>query len=81
MNGKVVLLLVGIVVGALVGYLTRPSAAEIKLGPLSIEVQGDRVAQGGDPMTSGQWQYVAIFAAIGGVIGAAAGFVIDRRKV
>jgi hypothetical protein len=81
MNLKVVLFLVGLAVGAVLGYLTRPEAAEIRLGPLSVEVQGDRVAQGGGPMTSGQWQYLAIFTAIGGVVGAAAGFVLDRRRV
>ena len=80
MNGKVLLLVVGLIAGGLVGYLTRPEAAELKIGPLSIEVQGSRPAQGGGPMTSGQWQYVAIFAAIGGAIGAAIGFVMDRRR-
>ena len=80
MNGKVALLLAGLAIGAIVGYLTRPEAAEIRIGGLSIEVQGSGTAQGGGPMTSGQWQYVAIFTAIGGVIGAAAGFVIDRRR-
>lgn len=39
MNAKVVLLLVGLVVGGLVGFLTRPQATEIKLGSLSVEVQ------------------------------------------
>jgi hypothetical protein len=47
---------------------------------VSIEVQGSGAAQGGGPMTSGQWQYVAIFTAIGGAIGAAIGFVVDRRR-
>jgi hypothetical protein len=80
MNGKVVLLVVGLIVGAIVGYVTRPESAEIKLGPLSIQVQGDRPAAAGDPMTSAQWQYVAIFTVLGGVIGAAVGFVVDRRR-
>ena len=81
MNGKAVLLVVGLLVGGLVGYLTRPEAAEVKVGPLSIEVQGNRPAQAGDPMTSAQWQHVAIFTVLGGVIGAAVGFVVDRRGV
>jgi hypothetical protein len=80
-NGKAVLLVLGLVVGGLVGYVTRPEGAEVKVGPLSIEVQGNRPAQAGDPMTSGQWQHVAIFTALGGVIGAAVGFVVDRRRV
>jgi hypothetical protein len=80
-NGKVVLLVIGLVVGAVVGYLTRPESAEITVGPLSIQVQSDRPAQGGGPMTSAQWQHVMIFTALGGVIGAAVGFVVDRRRV
>jgi hypothetical protein len=79
-SGKVVLLVVGIVLGALVGYLTRPESAELKVGPLSIEVQGSRPAAAGDPMTSAQWQHLLIFTALGGVIGAAVGFVVDRRR-
>ena len=44
MNAKIVLLVVGLLAGGLVGYVTRPEAAEIKIGPLSVEVQGDRPA-------------------------------------
>ena len=79
MNTKVVLLLAGLAIGALTGYLTRPESAEITLGPLSIEVQGDRPAQGGGPITSGQWQHIALFTGIGGLIGLAGGFVAGRR--
>jgi hypothetical protein len=79
MNAKVSLLLAGLIIGALVGYLTRPAATEITLGPLSIEVQGDRPAEGSGPLTSGQWQHVAIFTGIGGLIGLGAGFVAGRR--
>ena len=79
MNSKVVLLLAGLVIGALAGYLTRPESAEITLGPLSIEVQGDRPAQGGGPVTSGQWRHIALLTAIGGIIGLGAGFVAGRR--
>jgi uncharacterized membrane protein YeaQ/YmgE (transglycosylase-associated protein family) len=69
---------VGLLVGALAGYLTRPETAEIKLGPLSIEVKGDRPAQGG-PITSGQMQHIALLTLIGGVIGAGLGFVARRK--
>jgi hypothetical protein len=80
MNSKVMLLIAGLLVGGVVGYLTRPAATEITLGPLSIEVEGDRRAEGGGPITSSQWQHIAIFLAIGGVIGIAAGFVAGRRS-
>ena len=34
----VVFLLIGLIVGGLTGYLTRPETAEIRIGPLSLEV-------------------------------------------
>ncbi len=80
MNSTVALLIAGLLAGAFVGYLTRPEAAELRIGPVSIEVQGSGAAQGGGPMTSGQWQYVALITAIGGAIGAGAGLLIGRRK-
>ncbi|UMY15590.1 hypothetical protein MMB17_12570 [Methylobacterium organophilum] len=82
MNAKVVLLLVGLVVGGLVGFLTRPQATEIKLGPLSVEVQ-DRDstadARGGE-LTTGQLQHVGIYAVIGAIVGFGAGFLADRGR-
>ena len=67
-------LVVGLLIGALSGYLTRPESAEIKLGPLNIEVKGDQVARGNGPLTSSQVQHIAIIALIGGGIGLALGF-------
>jgi hypothetical protein len=75
----IVLLVIGGVVGGLVGYLTRPESAEIKLGPLSIEVNGNRAASGGGPLTSSQSQHIAIFAVIGGLVGFGIGFVSKRK--
>ena len=80
MNAKIVLLVVGLIAGGLIGYLTRPEAAEIKLGPLSIEVQGDRPAGAGGELTSGQLQHVGLFAALGAVIGFGLGFAVDGRR-
>lgn len=80
MNAKVILLLVGLVVGALAGYLTRPSTAELRIGPLDIEVQNDQRVAGDGPITSGQWQHIAIFTLIGGAIGLGAGFAVGRRN-
>jgi uncharacterized membrane protein YeaQ/YmgE (transglycosylase-associated protein family) len=70
---------VGLLVGALAGYLTRPQSAELKLGPISVEVKGDRPAQGGGPITSSQMQHIALITLIGGVIGAGIGFVARKR--
>ena len=79
-NPLVVFAVVGLLIGALAGYLTRPETAEIKLGPLSIEVKGNQVAQGGGPLTSSQVQHIAIIALIGGVIGLGLGFATGRGK-
>jgi hypothetical protein len=80
MNNKIALLLVGLVIGGLVGFLTRPQATEIKLGPLSMEVQTDQTAAPGDTVTSGQWERIAIFSAIGALAGLGIGFVVARRR-
>ena len=73
-------LVVGLLIGALAGYVTRPESAEIKLGPLNIEVKGNQVAHGNGPLTSSQVQHIAIITAIGGVIGLALGFAMGRNK-
>ncbi len=81
MNSKIVLLIVGLVVGGLAGYLTRPEAAEIKVGSFSLEVQGDSPAgTRGGSLTTGQMQHVGIFAVIGAMLGLGIGFIADRRR-
>ena len=80
-SNLVVFTVVGLLVGALAGYLTRPQSAEIKLGPVSIEVTGDRAARGGGgPMTSSQMQHVALITLIGGAIGLGLAFAAGRRR-
>jgi hypothetical protein len=76
----VAFLVVGLLIGALAGYVTRPESAEIKLGPLSIEVKGNEVARGNGPLTSSQIQHIAIITAIGGVIGLGLGFAMGRGR-
>ena len=80
MNNKVILLVVGLLVGGLLGFLTRPQTAEVKLGPISMEVQTDQTAAPGDSVTSSQWQRIAVFAVIGAVVGVGLGFATDRRR-
>jgi len=72
-------MVVGLLIGALAGYVTRPESAEIKFGPLSIEVKGNEVARGNGPLTSSQVQHIAIITMIGGVIGLGLGFAVGRR--
>ena len=59
-SNLVAFLVVGLLIGALAGYLTRPESAEIKLGPLSIEVKGNQIAHDNGPLTSSQVQHIAI---------------------
>ena len=73
-------LVIGLIVGAIAGYMTRPESAEIKLGPLSIEVKGNQVAHDNGPLTSSQVQHIALITLIGGVIGLGVGFAAGKRR-
>jgi hypothetical protein len=74
-------LLIGLLIGGLAGYMTRPEeTAEIRLGPLSVEVRNNERARGGGPLTSNQVQHIAIMTAIGGAIGLGVGFAVIRRR-
>jgi hypothetical protein len=79
-SNLVAFLVVGLLIGALSGYLTRPESTEIKLGPLSIEVKGNQIAHDNGPLTSSQVQHIAIITLIGGVIGLAVGFAAGRSR-
>ena len=79
-SNLIAFLSVGLVIGGLAGYLTRPESTEIKLGPLSFEVRSDEMARGGGPLTSSQVQHIAILTAIGGIIGLGVGFAAGKRK-
>jgi hypothetical protein len=98
MNLKIVLLVVGIVAGGLIGWMTAPPpAAELQLGPLSVEVQ-EGAGEGGSVTATGEDGQIqvqigqrsllddrtartGIFAFIGAIVGFGAGYVVDRRKV
>jgi hypothetical protein len=74
-------LVIGLVIGGLAGYMTRPEeTAEIKLGPLSVEVRNNERARGGGPLTSSQVQHIAIMMAVGGAIGLGVGFALGKRR-
>lgn len=82
MNLKVTYLAIGLLVGALAGYLTRPESAEIKIGPLNIEITGKGVARHQDgELTSSQIQHIAVLALIGGAIGLGLGIAVERGKI
>jgi hypothetical protein len=71
---------VGLVIGAIGGYVTRPDSTEIKIGPVQIEVTGKGVARGGGDLTSSQVQHVLLIALLGGLIGVGFGYAVDRGK-
>ncbi len=79
-SNLITFLLIGLVIGGLAGYMTRPETTEIKLGPLSLEVRSNEVARGGGPLTSSQVQHIAIMTALGGIIGLGVGFAIGTRR-
>lgn len=81
MNSRVLLLIVGLLAGGLVGWVTRPAATEVNLGPLHAEVQSDHPAgaQETGSLTNGQIEHIAIYTVLGGVIGALAGMLVIQR--
>jgi F0F1-type ATP synthase assembly protein I len=79
-NPLVAFLVAGLLIGALAGYLTRPETAEIRVGPISVEVRGNNVARGGE-MTRSQFEHIAVVALIGGIIGLGIGFMIKSGKL
>jgi hypothetical protein len=80
-NMLVAFLVVGLLIGALAGYLTRQETAEIKFGPVSVEVRGNQVARSGSPVTSSQVEHIAIITLIGGVTELGLGFAIKSGGI
>ncbi len=82
MNSRVLLLIVGLLAGGLVGWVTRPAATEGK--PWSATRGKCKVtiplgAQETGPLTNGQIEHIAIYTVLGGVIGALAGMLVIQR--
>ena len=81
-NAMVVFLVIGVLAGVLVGYATRPESAEIRIGPLNIEITGKGISSRRDQeLTSSQVQHIALLTLIGGVIGLGFGFAVERGKI
>jgi hypothetical protein len=76
----VVFLVIGVFVGAIAGYLTRPESAEIRLGPLNVEITGNKVARGEGPLTGGQMRYIGMVTLIGGALGLALGYGVKSGR-
>lgn len=97
MNLKGALLVVGLIVGGLIGWFTAPPpAAEINIGPLSVEVQegagggGSVTATGEDGQIQvhvGQRSFLddrnartAVFGIVAALIGFGIGGFLDSRR-
>jgi hypothetical protein len=81
-NAMVVFLVIGVLAGALIGFVTRPESAEIRIGPLNIEITGKGISSRRDQeLTSSQVQHIALLTLIGGVIGLGFGFAVERGKI
>ena len=80
-NAMVAYAVIGLLIGALAGYLTRPESAEIRIGPVQIETTGKGMDRGGGDLTSSQVQHVLLIALIGGLIGVGLGYAVDRGKL
>ncbi|HLL28154.1 MAG TPA: hypothetical protein VKT73_10990 [Xanthobacteraceae bacterium] len=80
-NPKVLFLVLGIVLGGLIGYLTRPESAEIRIGRLNIEVTGKGLGRPDDALTPTQTRHIALLALVGGILGLGFGFAVDSGKI
>ena len=80
MTPKVALLLLGLLVGAIAGYLTRPESAEIKLGGTTIEFENNQISTGSSVLTDGTNRHILLYTLAGGIIGLLAGFAAGRRR-
>ena len=79
MNIKVLLLLIGLALGAVVGWFTKPPIATLQLGPVNVQIEGNSSAEGS--LTSEQWYYIGMITALGGLFGLGLGVAVDRRRV
>lgn len=78
MNLKIILLVLGLVAGSLIGYVTRPATAAIRVPGINLEIKTEGPPEGS--LTRQQTQHILIWTVIGAVVGFGAGFVAERRR-
>jgi len=79
-NAPIILLVLGLIAGVLIGYVTLPvERSAINLGPIHLEAHGQK-PEVGDNLTDRQTRHVLTIMLIGGVLGLAGGFVIQRAR-
>ncbi len=77
-NLKVICLLLGIVAGGLVGFVTKPPQWASVIPIINVPVQVEPKEKG--ELTNHQFNHVALCALIGGIVGLGFGFVAGRRR-
>lgn len=77
-NLKVIFLVLGIIAGGLVGFVTKPPQAASIIPIINVPVQVEPKEKG--DLTNRQFNHVALCALIGGIVGLGIGFVGDRRR-
>ena len=80
-NPKIVFLVLGIIVGGIIGFMTRPESMEIRIGGLNIQVTGKGIAGPNDTITSDQAKHIALLTSIGAIIGLGFGFAVESGKI
>lgn len=80
MNNKILLLLVGLFVGGVVGWFTKPAALAFQFGDINIEISADGPVDSGQGLTSEQVRHIGLIGAIGGLIGLGLGIAVDRKR-
>jgi hypothetical protein len=73
---KIICLLLGIVAGRLVGFVTKPPTAQVTIPGINLQIKTE-APQG--ELTNRQFNHIALCALIGAIVGLGVGFVADRR--
>jgi hypothetical protein len=73
---KIICLLLGIVAGGLVGFVTKPPVAQVTIPGINLQIKTE-APQG--ELTNRQFNHIALCALIGAIVGLGVGFVADRR--
>ncbi len=73
---KVICLLLGIVAGGLIGFMTKPPTAQVTIPGINLEIKTE-APQG--ELTNRQFNHIALCALVGAIVGLGVGFVADRR--
>jgi hypothetical protein len=74
---KIICLLLGLIAGGLIGFVTKPPTAQVTIPGINLQIKTE-APQG--ELTNRQTQHIAIWALIGAIVGLGVGFVADRKR-